>query len=177
MVTTSDEPRQREGSMRRLITSTAVFALAMLLLAPTAISSAQKTRPFVAVCVGVPDDPLALEVNVTGVCLATHLGRDRFESSHTVTPLPETFDPATNTIRLRVDNGVATHRAANGDMLFSEYAGGGVLNLGTGRIDFRFEGRWVGGTGRFADASGETTVVGVLENGVARFVDFGAIRF
>ena len=163
--------------MRRLLVSTAVVALALMLLAPTATSSAQKIRPHVAVCVGVPDDPLALEVHVTGVCLATHLGRDRFESSHTVTPLPETFDPVTNTIRLRVDNGLGRHQAANGDLLFSEYAGGGVLSLLTGRIDFRFEGRFTGGTGRFDGASGETTVRGVVANGVARFVDFGTIRF
>jgi hypothetical protein len=163
--------------MHRLLTFTAAIALAMLLVAPTATSSAQKARPYLAACVGVPDDPLALEVHVTGTCLATHLGRDRFESSHTATPLPETFDPVTMTIQLRVDDGAGRHRAATGDLLFSEYSGSALLHLTTGRIEFRFEGRWTGGTGRFADASGETTVRGVVENGVARFVDYGSITF
>jgi hypothetical protein len=164
-------------SMRRLLTSAAALALALLVVAPAAAPSAQQTRPHKAVCVGVPDDPLALEVHVTGTCQATHLGRDHFESSHTVTPLPETFDPVALTIRLRVDDGTARHRAANGDLLFSEYAGSGVLSLVTGRIDFRFEGEFTGGTGRFEGATGDTTINGVLENGVARFVDVGSITY
>jgi hypothetical protein len=163
--------------MRRLITSAAAVALMTLLVAPAGVSSAQKTRPHAAVCVGVPDDPLALEVHVTGVCLATHLGRDHFESSHTATPLPETFDPVAMTVRLRVENGIGRHRAANGDLLFSSYAGDGLLNLVSGRIEFRFDGRFTGGTGRFAGASGETTIRGVVANGVARFIDFGSITF
>jgi hypothetical protein len=163
--------------MRRLLTSAAAIALAILLIAPTATSSAQKTRPFVAACVGEPDDPLALDVHVKGTCLATHLGRDRFESSHTVTPLQDTFDPVAMTIRLRVDAGTAMHRASNGDLLFSEYSGVGLLHLATGRIDFQFEGRWTGGTGRFSGATGRTTIHGVLLDDVARFIDIGTITF
>ena len=163
--------------MRRLLMSTAAIALGLLLVAPAALSKAQQTRPHRAVCVGVPDDPLAVEVHVTGTCQATHLGRDRFESSHTVTPLPETFDPVTMTVQLRVDDGTAEPRAANGDLLFSEYEGTGVLYLLTGRIEFRFDGRFTGGTARFEGASGETTVEGVVESGVARFVDAGTITY
>ena len=164
--------------MTRLLASAAALALLVLLVAPTASSSPQQARPHAATCQGRPDDPLALEVRVTGTCHATHLGLDRFESSHTVTVLPETFDPATMTVGIRVENGVGVHEAANGDLLFSAYEGTGRASVGLPvRIEFAFDGVFTGGTGRFAGASGETRIEGVLENGIARFTEEGTITY
>jgi hypothetical protein len=161
--------------MTRLLASAAAVALAVLLVPATGISSSQPTRPHKATCQGVPDDPLATDVRVTGTCQATHLGQDRFESSHTAIPVG--FDAATMTVELLIVGGVGLHRAANGDELYSAYGGTGTASLVTGRIEFEFTGTFTGGTGRFAGASGTTTIRGVVEDGVARFTEDGSISY
>jgi len=161
--------------MKTPLALAAALTLVALLVPATATSSSQETRPHKAICEGVPDDPLALEVHVTGSCQATHLGRDGFESSHTVIPVG--FDPVTMTAELLVVGGQGRHRAADGDWLYSAYAGTGTAYLLTGRIEFEFTGTFTGGTGRFAGASGTSTIRGAVEGGVARFTEKGSITY
>ena len=161
--------------MKRLLALATALVVSALLVPAAATSASQEARPHMGTCVGVPDDPLALEVNITGTCLVTHLGLDTFESSHTV--IPTGFDPVTMVVDLAIVSGQGRHRAANGDLLFSEYQGTGQAELLTGRIVFEATTRFVGGTGRFAGASGASRIWGVVEDGVARFSEQGSITY
>ena len=153
----------------------AALAVAALLAPATGVSSAQVTRPQKATCVAVPDDPLSPTVHVTGTCQTTHLGRDRFESSHTVVPLG--FPDADGVVPVAIVGGTGKHVAADGDELDSAYEGTGRVFLLTGRIEFELQGRYTGGTGRFAGASGTTRISGAVEDGVARFSEEGSITY
>jgi hypothetical protein len=152
----------------------AALGAAVLLVPANASSSAQETRPHKATCVAIPDDPLSPNVRATGVCRATHLGRETFESAHTVVP---TGPPVNGVLPVAVVGGRATHVAANGDELRSEYSGTGSVDLLSGRIVFVLDGRYVGGTGRFEGASGTTRITGTVEEGVAHFVEEGSITY
>ena len=155
-------------------TAAALGAVALLVPA-TASSSAQETRPHKATCVAIPEDPLSPNVRTTGSCRATHLGRETFEARHNIVP---TGPPdASGVLPIAVLGGRATHVAANGDELRSEYAGIGSVDLSSGRIVFALDGRYVGGSGRFQSASGTTRITGVVEGGIAHFVEEGSITY
>lgn len=87
---------------------------------------------------------------VTGTCRYGHLGLTTCEALQTVTPQPDGT--------LLIENeGVCV--AANGDELFTSFSGidvptpsGGVVFSGTDSYD--------GGTGRFANASGSSLLIG-----------------
>src|SRR5690242_17319841 len=136
--------------MTRLIAAVAAGAIAALLAPATGATSAQVTRPQHATCIAVPEDPLAPTVHATGTCQTTHLGRDRFESTDTVIPLA--LD-AGGVLLVAVVGGTETHIAADGDALDATYEGTARIHLLTGRVEFELEGRYRGGTGRFAGAS------------------------
>jgi hypothetical protein len=161
--------------MTRLLATVTVIGLAALLAAATGSSSAQETRPLRSTCVAVPADPLSPVVHATGTCQTTHLGRDRFEGTHMVIPLG--FPDADGWLPIAVVGGAGTHVAANGDELRSAYEGTGRASLLTGRIEFELHGRYTGGTGRFAGASGSTDISGVVEDGIARFTEEGSITY
>jgi hypothetical protein len=159
----------------RLRWTVAALGVAVLLAPAAGSSSAQETKPHKATCVAIPEDPLSPNVRTKGVCQATHLGRETFEAAHNVVP---TGPPDANgLLPIAVLGGSATHVAANGDALRSEYAGTGSIDLLSGRIVFALDGRYVGGTGRFQGASGTTRITGVVEGGVARFVEEGSITY
>ena len=159
----------------RLQWAVAALVAAALLVPAAGSSSAQETRPHRATCVAVPEDPLSQEVHTMGSCLATHLGRETFEAEHTV--VPTGAPDANGLVPIAVVGGRATHVAADGDRLRSEYQGTGSVDLLSGRIVFALDGRYTGGTGRFEGASGSTRITGVVEAGVARFVEEGSITY
>jgi len=160
--------------MRRLQLLVAA-AIAALLVPAVAASSAQETRPFQATCTAIPEDPLSPHVRVMGTCRASHLGLDTFTATHDVVP---TGPPDANgMLPVAIVGGRGTHVAANGDVLRSVYDGVGRVELATGRIEFEFQGRYTGGTGRFVDATGSTVIRGVVESGVARYVEEGSITY
>ena len=157
--------------LRLLVTA----ALAALLVPTAASSSAQEARPYKATCTAIPEDPLSPHVRATGFCQATHFGRDALVAEHDVVP---TGPPdASGMLPIAVLAGRSTHVAANGDELYSAYTGTGRVNLVTGRIEFELEGRYTGGTGRFANASGATRIQGVVEGGVASYAEEGSITY
>ena len=114
-------------------------------------------------------------VRATGSCQATHLGRDALVAEHAVVP---TGPPDANgMLPIAVVGGRGTHVAPNGDELHSTYEGTGRVHLATGRIEFELSGRYTGGTGRFASATGATRIQGVVENGVATYREEGSITY
>jgi hypothetical protein len=158
-----------------LLRLAATAALAALLVPAAASSSAQEMRPYKATCTAIPEDPLSPVVRATGSCQATPFGRDTFIAEHAVVP---TGPPdASGLLPVAVLGGRSTHVAANGDELHSAYDGTGTVDLATGRIEFELEGHYTGGTGRFEGASGATRIVGVVENGVARYDEEGSITY
>jgi hypothetical protein len=159
-------------TLQRLL---ATAALAALLVPAAASSSAQEARPYKATCTAIPDDPLSPHVRATGSCQATHFGHDTFVAEHDLVP---TGPPnASGLLPIAVLGGRSTHVAANGDELHSAYSGTGTVDLATGRIVFELAGHYTGGTGRFARATGATRIVGVVENGVARYDEEGSITY
>lgn len=76
---------------------------------------------------------------------ATHLGQFTLTSEFTVTPPP-----------LSTASGTATWTAANGDKIFTSTAGQAVITFPVAAINETHT--IIGGTGRFADASGSLAV-------------------
>jgi len=144
----------RFSSMRRMAT---------LLLALGAVGLAFPARadapvPFKGlgnvVITGVEPAEDGLHLTISGSGLATHLGNYTREEN----------------IVLRADgtlDGMITFKAANGDLLFVHASGGFTSQTtatGTDTI--------IGGTGRFADASGSATWFGVTSDGLHFAVTF-----
>lgn len=163
------------AAMNKLPASVLAIALTALLVPATGVSAAQETRPHRASCVAVPDDPLSPVVHATGICQSTHLGRDRYESRHTVIPVGP--PDARGILPIAIVDGTGTSVAASGDELSFVYEGTGHVDLVTGRVEFELRLRYTGGTGRFTGASGATRIAGVVENGVARLVENGSITY
>jgi hypothetical protein len=90
-----------------------------------------------------------------GAGTATHLGRYTEAGSATFTP---TADPTVLHVEAH-----STYTAANGDQLFASFSG--ELNGVTGAVTATVT--YVGGTGRFANASGTATFSGQLLPGGA----------
>lgn len=86
---------------------------------------------------------------------ATHVGRFTAVSSNcTAFPIPGPVE---------IIDGRIVITAANGDQILSTYSGRQeAVDLGTGSAAFEVSNRIVGGTGRFADASGEDTNLGTI---------------
>lgn len=82
-----------------------------------------------------------------GTCQATHLGRATFVSDKIINVVA-----GTQTVE-------ATFTAANGDVLTGTGAGTSQL-VGPGRVAFTATIAFTGGTGRFADATGQATLTG-----------------
>ncbi|MBR9990723.1 MAG: hypothetical protein KFH98_13265 [Gemmatimonadetes bacterium] len=102
----------------------------------------------------------------TGTCQATHLGRAQLTSDKIINLIAgtQTLD--------------ATFVAANGDVLRGMGTGTSTL-IGPGLVAFTSTLTFNGGTGRFADASGEVTITGEadLAAGRSQMTATGSIRF
>ena len=154
--------------MKRLLNRRTIMLTIILLLG--AIPVAAVERPFAlngsGVTAFITDDAgNIIGANVTGSGTATHLGSWTIVGSVTFTP----------------DNGVlrshpvATATAANGDKL--EMVGDGALDPATGTDHGIF--RFVGGTGRFAGASGSADFVVTINpiTGGLEETSVGSINF
>jgi hypothetical protein len=98
---------------------------------------------------------------------ATHLGT--YDEAGAITAMTPTEAPGVFAIE-----GWAIHTAANGDQLREVFAG--RLNFGTGAVTVSI--RFVGGTGRFADASGSGTLSAqILPDGSIDIAGEGTIDY
>ena len=135
----------------------AVCALAALVATPAALAapraySANGTANFVSA------------TEFTGSGQATHLGR--YTEAGTVS-----FSPTADPDVLHVE-GTVTYTAANGDELDATISG--ELDQGTGALTATVT--YVGGTGRFAAASGSAALTGQVAGTISVSVD-GTIDF
>ena len=137
-----------------------VLALAVTLAFPSSASAAARahfatgTAHFVS-----PTD-------FVGAGLATHLGLYSEQGS-------VAFTPTGNPDVLQV-TGTTAYFAANGNRLDAQV--NGTLNIATGAVSATIT--YVGGTGRFDDASGQTTLAGQMDpNGTIHVTVIGVIDY
>jgi hypothetical protein len=119
--------------------------------APVVVQQARATRPLAGRCVttfnppSLPPPPVHHQIDI-GTCQLTHLGRTALQGEIDI-------DFANGTQR-----GTRTLTAANGDQLYLTSAGTSV-RVGP-RVHFEATLTIVGGTGRFAGATGEASIRG-----------------
>jgi hypothetical protein len=124
-----------------------------------------------------PDGSLELSIEYT--CRISHLGLTHNTVIQSVVP----SGPPANGLLPGIVNNTGAYVAANGDRVNSSFTGTGVTNLATFTAVFEGTEHFLGGTGRFADASGTAHIEGaaVLDpaagTGTARFTIEGTITY
>lgn len=98
-------------------------------------------------------------------CALTHLGRTTGEALQIVTPAGP---PVGSVLPVSIVN-ETTYQAANGDLLFQNFAGTAQIDLATGEVTFEGIETFAGGTGRFVNAVGMSE----LEGGASIFTNLG----
>ncbi len=87
------------------------------------------------------------EIRIKGTCELTHLGKATYEATQTITPNND------GTVAITVDG---FYTAENGDVLRSSIVGSGRFEAG-GSVKYSTTEKYEGGTGQFANATGEVT--------------------
>ena len=137
-----------------------VLALAGTLAFPVSASAAM--RPYFATGTAHFVNP----TDFVGSGQATHLGQYAEEGSVALTP---TSNPAVFQVA-----GAIAYFAANGSRLDAQVSG--TLNLATGAVSATIT--YVGGTGRFDDATGQSTLAGQMDaNGTISVTVVGLIDY
>lgn len=89
-------------------------------------------------------------------CTLRHLGRTTGVAMQTVS----LAGPPIGTILQVSILNETTYQAANGDLLFQDFAGSGEIDLATGDVTFEGTETFAGGTGRFVNAIGSAEAEG-----------------
>ena len=170
-----------EGRARGLA---AAMVVAFLTIAvPASAGSKDTERPFRGSCdtaitplSGPGEIPIVLAVDV--VCRLSHLGLTVGGTDREVV-VPAGPPSADGILPIYITVERITYVAANGDELWSTFAGPGELDLVAGRATFEGVETFVGGTGRFAGASGQsrTTGEGSLVTNTGRLATSGMLRY
>src|SRR5262245_2048541 len=152
---------------RTLVASLRNWAWAMLvfILIVAPVNNAQagpggSDRPHLGQCDTVippppPSFPAVVTISLT--CHFRHLG---LTSGTVVETLNVAGPPSNGVLPLTISNGEITYVAANGDELHATFEGTASINFLTGDIAFEGIETFVGGTGRFSDASGTSYLEG-----------------
>ncbi|MEO7683169.1 MAG: hypothetical protein ABIU86_04470 [Gemmatimonadaceae bacterium] len=103
-----------------------------------------------------------MTLDIRGVCKLKHLGHSSMAAIQTVNVLTGEL------------NNTTTYTAANGDQLTTTFAGTDPLG---GDIEFTGLETYTGGTGRFANATGESFLQGSATGATGEFTSKGSITF
>lgn len=162
----------------------AAMAVAFLTITPLASAGPKGTeRPFRGSCdtaitpLTAPEEiPIVLAVDV--VCRLSHLGLTVGGTDRQVV-VPVGPPDAEGVLPIRISIERITYTAANGDELWSTFAGPGELDLVTGTARFDGVETFVGGTGRFAGATGQARTLGEgsLATNTGRIATSGTLRY
>jgi hypothetical protein len=99
--------------------------------------------------------PAVVEISLT--CRFRHLGL----TTGTVVQVVDAAGPPSNDVLpLTISDGLITYIAANGNELHATFEGEGSIDFATATIAFEGIETFVGGTGRFSDASGTSYLEG-----------------
>lgn len=162
----------------------AAAALTFLAAGPLASAGPKaQERPFRGSCGTVitpqPDVPAgALAVlKVDVVCRLSHLGLTVGGTDREVV-YPD-GEPTGGILPIKISIEHITYIAANGDELWTTFAGSGGLDLNAGKATFQGIETFVGGTGRFAGASGQahTSGEGSLVTNTGSLTTSGSVRY
>ena len=170
-----------EGRARGLA---AAMVVAFLTIAvPASAGSKDTERPFRGSCdtaitplSGPGQIPIVLAVDV--VCRLSHLGLTVGGTDREVV-VPAGPPSADGILPIYITVERITYVAANGDELWSAFAGPGELDLNVGTARFEGVETFFGGTGRFAGASGQSRTVGEgsLVTNTGRLATAGTLRY
>jgi len=161
--------------MRKLFTPLLVAAFALALLPAPAVATTE--LPFFATLRGATTEvryapgfpqtwstfdgrcsvPSAWVISFSGWGRSTHLGMVRWTSSHCTQAGATPQDPLT------ISDGRLTYVAANGDVLEEHYGNGVVSVVAPPLMCIDTQVEFVGGTGRFAHASGTAVESGCFD--------------
>jgi hypothetical protein len=114
------------------------------------------------------DPPNLLRMHIDYVCQLQHLGRTTAAAEQVVTFTSPTTQTASNT---------TIYRAANGDQLFSEWSG---TSTSSGPdVTFSGPATFLGGTGRFVNASGSAFISGTVsfDTNTGQFTQEGTLSY
>jgi hypothetical protein len=172
------------SAKRRAGMLAAAMAVAVLASAPLASADPANTeRPFRGSCdtaitpqTAPGQIPIILAVDV--VCRLTHLGLAAGGTDREVV-VPAGPPSAEGVLPIYITIERITYVAADGDELWSTFAGPGELDLAAGLASFDGIETFVGGTGRFTGASGHarTWGEGSLASGTGRLTTSGTLRY
>jgi len=100
--------------------------------------------------------PVLLSVETT--CHISHLGLTvGFTDSEVIVPAGP---PVGTVLPVFITVAKIVYVAANGDQLWSTFGGGGEIDFATGKTTFDGTETYIGGTGRFSDAAGQSHTFG-----------------
>ena len=166
--------------------ATTTVITAAVLAAPTTAAVAASDgadRPSLGTCdtvvtviggFGFPLEPLELRIDLT--CRFRHLGHVTGvilqETTATGPVGADGILPSRNSASI-------AYTAANGDVLYSDFSGPATINVVTGAVSFEGEEVFVGGTGRFAQASGTSWLEGTASTvtNVGFYVTSGTLSY
>jgi hypothetical protein len=159
-----------EGKARIARASIRILAIAvmavysLIALGPSALAGANGTdRPIEGACdnditqLSLPGVfPVLLAVETT--CHISHLGLTvGFTDSEVIVPARP---PVGSVLPVFITVAKIVYVAANGDQLWSTFGGGGEIDFATGRATFDGTETFIGGTGRFGSATGQSHTFG-----------------
>jgi hypothetical protein len=158
-----DQTRNECASIRRLAAA-GIAALALITFASGVDAGPKgKDRPFNGSC-----DTFITPLTAPGVfpaiiavdtaCNLTHLGSTT--GSTDLELIIPSGPPVGTVLPISVSVPLIVYNAADGDQLFSTFAGTGAIDFATGVATFDGTETFLGGTGRFLNASGQTHTVG-----------------
>jgi hypothetical protein len=178
-----NEHAGRTGTgITRGLAAAAVVAF-LTIAAPASAGSKDTERPFRGSCdtaitplTGPGEIPIVLAVDV--VCRLSHLGLTVGGTDREVV-VPAGPPSVDGILPIYISVERITYVAANGDELRSTFAGPGELDLNAGTARFEGVETFVGGTGRFARASGQSRTVGEgsLITNTGRLATSGTLRY
>ena len=162
----------KETKIKLVITVFTLLLVAFLLITPVNYAKSAQGVPFRATADStsvtvVPTSATVLEIFITAVGQATHMGRIEIQQHHFAHLETGLFD-----------GGVFVITAANGDSLEGTYSGYLTPTNVAGEFEIHGSLTFDGGTGRFADASGEGAASGIQHaDGTAELILDGMITY
>lgn len=171
------------GERRARGLAAAMVVAFLTIAAPASAGPKDTERPFRGSCdtaitpkSGPGDIPIILAVDV--VCRLSHLGLTVGGTDREVV-VPAGPPSAEGILPIYISVERITYVAANGDELWSTFAGPGELDLNARTARFEGVETFVGGTGRFAGAWGQSRTVGEgsLVTNTGRLATSGTLRY
>jgi len=148
----------------RILAVAVVAVFSLIALVPSAPAGPRGTdRPIEGTCDNAitplsPPGVFPVLLAVETTCHISHLGFTvGFTDSEVIVPAGP---PVGTVLPVSITVAQIVYVAANGDQLWSTFGGGGEIDFATGRATFDGTETYIGGTGRFSNATGQSHTFG-----------------